>query len=374
LAAVAWMTTSAVIAQASWEKRIQGLLRGGPVVHERLREMVVREFPDLPQSLISHLLRTYPHFFTRMATARLAMLRDRHPEVFTRLPAEVASDLHARYPHLVASAALAYWNLAASKHARVPGLMLADHADCMSALQEVVKRHPTLPADLAQLAAQKHTMLLLAVRRDVIDVLLQTDPRLGPDIMTEVSALLNETHPEAMPAMLTASFRERRAKLHELMAADPKLAVRFFAMMDEKFSDRIYAVVHAELQTVLPRHGAELASFVADAIELVDHKYPQLPGEFVSDSVARHEKLELDLLAQDPSFAADWAAVRQQQFGDAPRVICASLDKNAPGLRNDVKASVSRVFPELLANLSSFVDEHYPTFGSRVDNLLRALP
>lgn len=371
------VATTAVVAFAGspWEARRENVLRAGPAVKQRVAETVRTKYPDLGSKVVAYLLEQEPRFFTQALLARMKAARSQHADAFSTLPAQVLEDVHTRYPRLLPQVAIELWSLAAEKAPDAPRTLRQhrlEHGPRAVIRRIVAEKYPTLPEDILGVARTRHSDLLAAVRSDVARTVAATDPSLRLDIAFDTLRLVRSKHPEALVTLIRQPGPAARMRaFRDLMDSDPAFAVAFWKMMEEKYADRTYKVVHAVVETVARQHGKRLHALVEDVVTLVDTKYATLPGEAIQGIIAER-KAHIPALAQRyPDLPRQLAARLQAKFPKLGSDVVDSIDRHSPGLRRDLRQAVDQRFPGLRDRVHQLVLRTHPDFEQTMDGLLK---
>jgi len=355
--------SAAAFASSTREARWIG---AGPVQRQQLRELIRTKYPTLPEKAVGFLADRELKFFTQAVITRIQTVLAKHPEAVTTLPGQVMEDVHRAHPHLISQVAIAFWTEVSTSDPT----FASDLKDRREPLRKwVVEQYPSLPEDVLAVVKEKHAALPARLRAEIADVVASTDARLPVDLLFDTVRLIRAQAPDALPGLMQARGRRERGRaFHELMADNPKLALSFWKMIDERYADRIYNVAQRAVNEIGPKEGKELASLALDVAVMIDAKHPDLPVAVIRHGIANRQQLANAMASAHPGFAQRLAA--KLPSGILSEVV-ASVDRHAPGLRGDVKAAMQQRFPGLRDDLEAYLTKEFPGLDREVDAILK---
>lgn len=342
----------AVRAETSWDARREALLKAGPEQKLAVRRMIRHDYPQFGSRMLQFATKRDEKFLTQAAIARLRAIQQKDAEAVAQLPARVMEDMHAKYPHLIPSVAILFWSQVENDPSFATDLI--EQVRGQHPRAAIAKKYPTLREDVLRLVREKHPQLPARLRAEVAALVAKTDPTLRLDIAIDAMRIVREQAPGAMLR------RPGRGRFFGVMAHNPKAAVAVWQMIEEKYDERLYNVMHAVAADVGARHGAELLALGLDVAEMVDAKYPTLPAEAARTRMARRLALAGAMEGKHADFATQLAAGLQQKYPDLFADLVASVDRHAPHLRADLRQAMAERFPGLREDTERFVQEQFP--------------
>ncbi|MBM3460797.1 MAG: hypothetical protein FJX76_01720 [Armatimonadetes bacterium] len=334
-------------------------VQAGPAARQQLREMVRTEYLGLAEKLLDFVTARDRKFFTQAALSRLDAILARHPEAVSTLPAKVMEDLHARYPRLVTQIVLTAMDVEPGVVGQFSRWRAKDAVRKM-----VADKYPRLVEDALAVIKEKSPTLPAAVRRTAMETALSADPTLHLEVLLDAARV-------ARTQGGLQQFLGGRTAFRKALADNPKMARALVAMIDEKYSERIYRVAHAVVWEVGKQHGAAIAGTVREVVKLVDARYPALASEVIRLRITQRQAVVSALRAQHPKFAKQMADAMQEKY---PRLLAdavASIDRNAPGLRDDLRSAMAQRFPGLHQDVRAMVAREFPGLLEKTEAILK---
>lgn len=360
---------SAVFAQPDFDALRNKFMHAGPTTRQKLRQMVLQRYPDLPTKVVGFVSERYPNLPTQAALARMETLRSKHPEAIKSLPAKVMEDIHAKHPRLVAQTALTYWNLVAEKYPQVPSRMGAERRSARDAARkQFIAQYPHLIEDVLTVVKDKAPRLPAAIRKDVSATLYATDPSLPVELALDAARVLAK-YPDVREKVMSRHGIERLRAMREALEGNPRCAVELWTMIDQKYADRAYKVGHAVVKMLGEQHGEEIYSLAHDVVAMVDQKYPRLPYDIALQAIKNGQQAARNRESLAPGFTAELAAALQAKNGSLLGDVVDSVDRHAPGLRDELRAAARAKFPTVRDEVGQFIRAQWPGFLEQVTNL-----
>jgi len=261
--------------------------------------------------------------------------------------------------------------------------------------------YPRMPsrmkAERARYIAENYPELPVKLPRIVLEELSRDNPDLIMDVAVDVSTLIFEKYPTLPYDLMRWRSREKiRSKIHSMISSKhPRLLADMGEVLISKGYTRELKLLKAEIIMMLAEKHPDLkANVMLDIVEVVQSKYPELPGKISQiredPTVNPRFAIREMICKQYPQFIPDvLKKIRDnngQEVQQALIDVLTLIEEKNPTLiaeiHRDLSAMITEKHPELLTDLASIkincrynvvgrVRKKYPHLGDDMANLFQ---